>query len=696
MTERLLTLVLALAMAVVAGDVQAKSHDDYYLKKAYEVLDSDREDAEREALHLIELQLEETPKNSEAYMLRARIYLEREDGAQALADINQAIRNYNHKSDKSLTESSLYMYRSAAYVRLTETDKALSDISKAIDLARKDDPDIVLELLLERADQYYGINEYAQSDADYMEVLAMAETECRAMLGHARNCLALERYDEALEQLNRCAKLSPEYTHIYRFRYQIYDKLGETRKAIDDFLAYCAMSHNPQIDDDCMLALFGKNWNYAIAGIKAQILQNNNYECFWRWILATVYEKRYDYEQALEQYDLIEEKLGEDEDLCLYRADCYDELGDTRMAVAEMTRCMELDDDEDPKTLAYYYIKRGDYYRRGGMYPEAIADESKAIEYDPKRVFSYYMRGWCYELSGDDQKALADYNLGIDIDEDYPYIFLMRGEMYLKLGDEAKACKDFESVIDKDTIPEDGSCRMYALAFLGREDEAVQWMDSIIAADPDNASLFYDKACLNARMGKVEEGLAALRKAFELGYRCFAHIEHDDDMDPLRDTPEYNALINEYLDKMIQYESRVLTPEAEGAESAEIVMKHLSDGHYELPCSINGLTLNFVFDTGADNVCISSLEANFMLKNNYLSYSDIMRKTRYMTADGSIGEGTVVRLRNVEVGGVILKNIEATVMKDQSAPLLLGQTVLEHFGTITIDNTNSKLFIHRK
>lgn len=237
---------------------------------------------------------------------------------------------------------------------------------------------------------------------------------------------------------------------------------------------------------------------------------------------------------------------------------------------------------------------------------------------------------------------------------------------------------------------------MYALAFLGREDEAVQWMDSIISADPDNAGGYYDKACLNARMGRVEEGLAALRKAFELGYRCFAHIEHDDDMDPLRDTPEYNALINEYLDKMIQYESRVLTPMAEGAESAEIVMKHLPDGHYELPCSINGLTLNFVFDTGADDVCISSLEANFMLKNNYLSYSDIMRKTRFMTADGSIGEGTVVRLRDVEVGGVILKNIEATVMKDQSAPLLLGQTVLEHFGTITIDNTNSKLFIHRK
>lgn len=696
MTERLLTLVLALTMAVGAGKVQAKSHDDYYLKKAYEVLDGDREDAGVEALRLIELQLEETPKNSEAYMLRAKIYLRRENGAQALADINQAIRNYSRKCGPELLESTLYIFRAYAYKLLDESDKAISDIDKAIELARKDNPDEVAGLIAGRANQYYGIGEYAMSDADYMAVLAMDETDCDAMVGHARNCLALEQYDEALEQLNRCAKLSPEYGDIYSFRCMVYDKLGDTRKAIDDFLAYCAISDNPRINDDYMLELFGKNWNYAIAGIKAQILQDSDDELFWRMILTSVYEKKYDYALALEQYDLIEDKFGEDERLCLYRADCYDDLGDTRMAVAEITRCMELDDDKDPETLAYYYIKRGDYYRRGGMYPEAIADESKAIEYDPKSVFPYYLRGWCYELSGDDQKALADYNLGIDIDEDYPYIFLMRGEMYRKLGDEAKACKDFEAVIAKDTIPEDGSCRMYALAFLGREDEAVQWMDSIISADPDNASLFYDKACLNARMCRVEEGLAALRRAFELGFRSFAHIEHDDDMDPLRDTPEYNALINEYLDKMIQYESRVLTPMAEGAESAEIVMKHLPDGHYELPCSINGLTLNFVFDTGADDVCISSLEANFMLKNNYLSYSDIMRKTRFMTADGSIGEGTVVRLRDVEVGGVILKNIEATVIKNQSAPLLLGQIVLEHFGTITIDNTNSKLIIHRK
>jgi aspartyl protease family protein len=41
----------------------------------------------------------------------------------------------------------------------------------------------------------------------------------------------------------------------------------------------------------------------------------------------------------------------------------------------------------------------------------------------------------------------------------------------------------------------------------------------------------------------------------------------------------------------------------------------------------------------------------------------------------------------------VLRNVDASVVHNQQAPLLLGQSVLERFGTITIDNINSKLII---
>jgi predicted aspartyl protease len=83
---------------------------------------------------------------------------------------------------------------------------------------------------------------------------------------------------------------------------------------------------------------------------------------------------------------------------------------------------------------------------------------------------------------------------------------------------------------------------------------------------------------------------------------------------------------------------------------------------------------------------MSAVEATFMLKNDYLSPNDISGKQRYMTADGELSEGTVINLRKVDFGGLTLSNIKASVTKNQNAPLLLGQSVLNRLGKIEIDN----------
>ena len=103
--------------------------------------------------------------------------------------------------------------------------------------------------------------------------------------------------------------------------------------------------------------------------------------------------------------------------------------------------------------------------------------------------------------------------------------------------------------------------------------------------------------------------------------------------------------------------------------------------------------MKFVFDTGASAVTFQSVEATFMLKNGYLTTDDIKGKQHFSTATGDIHEGTIIRLREIKIGEAILKNVDATVIANQQAPLLLGQSVLERFGTITIDNINSKLII---
>lgn len=126
-----------------------------------------------------------------------------------------------------------------------------------------------------------------------------------------------------------------------------------------------------------------------------------------------------------------------------------------------------------------------------------------------------------------------------------------------------------------------------------------------------------------------------------------------------------------------------------------IKLKKELSGIYTVPCKVNGLSLKFIFDTGASSVSISKSEAIFMLKNGYLSQNDIIGSQQFQTASGDILEGTRIIIRKIEVGGLVLRNVEASVVHSDNAPLLLGQSVLSRLGKIQIDYNNSTLTIIR-
>ena len=329
------------------------------------------------------------------------------------------------------------------------------------------------------------------------------------------------------------------------------------------------------------------------------------------------------------------------------------------------------------------------------MYKEAIADYQTSMENDPSNGYEYYAIGWSYELQGNKDKAMEYYNQGIDLDKTYAYLFVSRGDLLKERGDIEGATADYKKVLELDNDPDDGSCRQYALLGLGRDNEALEWMEKIIENNPNDDGVYYDKACLLARMGQAEDAIKALEEAFKKGFRRFAHLEHDNDMDSLRNLAEYKALIREYKDMPVeeQNDEPEITIETAEALISEIQMKKMPGGTYEVPCTINGLPLKFIFDTGASDVTLSSVEANFMLKNDYFSERDFKGSRRYITADGTIANGAIVRIKEVKVGDVTLKNIEASVVNSQKAPLLLGQSVLDRFGTITIDNEKSIMTI---
>ena len=626
----LLTVTLLTVLSVNAYAQKNKTDNDYNLKKAYEVLQEENDEAK--GLELVNKQLRETPDNVESLLLRVRLLRRKNEFGQALQDINLALK-VNKPKKTEVQNSTLHWWKAYIYEDMGDKVNAAASFKTACELARKDDKENLQSISFDYAQSLYDLGDYAGADAIYRKMLALDEADQAAMAGLARNMIEREQYSEAIDKV--------------------------------------------------ML----KRLNYAEASIKTRIKKTEN-RFQWMAFLCQFYETSHQYAEAVRTYDEFEAEFGHYDEINVYRSDCYSELGLNELAIADISKAMEKDPDWQ------LYVRRGDYYRLNGDLDLAIADFNAAVEDAPKEGYCYYRRGWTYEMQGERKKAMEDYNMGLEMTQDYPYLYLMRGELLLLEGKKTEADADFEMVIQKDTIADNGSCRQYALYFLGRDNEAEEWMNKIIEEDPGNYGNYYDQACLYSRMGRLEESIAALRKSFEKGYRSFSHIRLDDDLDAVRDLPEFKALMEEYEAKHTEYlkQFELSMPEKEETVT-EIAVKRNPGGTFEIPCDINGLALQMVFDTGASDVTISSVEADFMFKNGYLSEKDIKGKTYYQIANGQISEGTTITLREVKIGDAVLHNVDASVVKSQMAPLLLGQSAMERFGAITIDNQNNKLII---
>lgn len=118
-------------------------------------------------------------------------------------------------------------------------------------------------------------------------------------------------------------------------------------------------------------------------------------------------------------------------------------------------------------------------------------------------------------------------------------------------------------------------------------------------------------------------------------------------------------------------------------------------GVYTMPCLVNGLKLNFIFDTGASDVSISLTEALFMFKNGYLTEIDITGTEYYSIANGDIAEGTTILLKEVDIEGLKLHNVKASIVHNLDAPLLLGQSALRKLGRIEFNYANNTLYIYK-
>lgn len=630
----------------------------------------------------LEKEIETNPKNGLAYVWLAVVYGDHNENGEGLNQVNKGLALLP-KKDKD-NQAFAYYVRGRIYYQMEDTSKAVDDYSKAVKLQPQTD-----SYLRERAIVYRERKQYALSDADFKKMIEVNPGSFKGYMGLGINASKQKKWQEAIDQYDYVCKLTSSYADVYAYRAEAYRNMGKYNEATDDLISSLKIGYSQSSFDECG-KYKGKALTVLLTKLRIQSAKNPNEES-WHQYLATAYENSYQYKNAIES--LRKAQDAEERAATLVSLSrVYSESGLYTKAMEAAERAIELDsfyrDSVSPKL---------DVYIRQQKFDKALTEQDTLIAKNPTSADLYNRRAQVKSRKGDYAGALEDIRTSLILKNKSVFAQYELGYCLEKTSQAQDAREAFETALKQAQQDDNRSPVVaYVYAHLGREEEAFALIDSLI--DINDASLA-DKACIYCIFGNNAKALETLKQDFEAGDRDFGMIETDPDLIPLHNTDAYKNLLKEYKAKLKVELADEYKKEADEKNAKEVVSYvpfTRESGVCKVKCAINGLDLHFIFDTGASSVTMSMVEATFMMKNGYLNEKDAVGSQRFMDANGDVSEGTVINLRNVTFGGLNLTNVKATVVRNQQAPLLLGQTVLSRLGKIEIDNTDKKLKITHK
>lgn len=651
--------------------------DTYNMSRAYE---EGNKGNYTEAVEFFDKELKDHPKNGYAHLGKAAIFFDQKHYDDAMESADKAVR-FIPKKDKAMM-SRARLLKGETLLAATDTVSALVEMAEAIRIEPQ-----FSDAYEKRGQLYYEQRKYDLSDVDYKKLIELNPADLMGHMGLGRNYNAKGQYDEAIKLYDKVVGMYPDYSSAYSFRAESYLAKEEYLKAIDD------VCRALEIDSDNkafnLLFQFPKEQVELVATKLKGLSAKDPHTGEYYYYTGLLYEHHRMYDKSNEAL-----KKGYDIDarpiFIQQMAQNCQNTGNYTAAIAYIDEAQQ----QMPDDIDLIHMK-ADMLGESGDIDGAIVEWSRYIESAPDYFGGYYRRGWFKDISMQTDAAIEDYKMALMLQPDYAYAHFGLADMLMRKGEVEKAKEEYCKVIELDTIPNGDACAMYALLALDRKDEAIAFMTKVLENDSTDRGSYYDAACLYTRIGDLQTAMSHLKKALDLGFRRFYHIRHDDDLEPLRKLPEFEEMMSKYENEYEIHENVADIGESNDITVADIVEIPFTPagGCASVKCSINELPLSFIFDTGASIVSMSQTEANFMMKNGYLTAKDVIGKGRFTNAEGDVNEGTIINLREVNFGGLKLTDVKASVVKNQKAPLLLGQSVLGRLGSIEIDNTNKRLII---
>lgn len=674
--KRIVSLLLLAVCATFVCAKEPQRPTSYNYQRGVEAVNNDQDE---EAEKYLNQELADNPKNGYAYAWLAGIELRKDEIGSAISMLNNSIK-YIPKADK--------YYHAWANKTLSGIYYDLNDTIKCIDYATravKSEPKNI-EWWRFRGVLYLEFEQYDNAIADFDEMIRLNPNAENGYMWKGKTYYQLKQYDKAIKQYQYAGKLATR-SYIYSNLAESQIQLQYYEEAADNIIKAFKEEHFEDLATDLLANANEELTAELMPRLNVQINANPN-SLEWYMYKLYLYRANKNYEQAILCTEKIKE-LDADPYFDAILSSLYRNMGDfaTALHYAQVAYAADTTETDYMEQLTNVYSDLDSLEQCLQIYDSYIAQY-------PESEAAYHMRAQTHFLASNYTSAIDDYTTTITLDTKDTYARYMRGRAHYIMGDTLKANKDFQRVVD-DT--NDAIETAFALIFLGSHEEARHLADSILIADSVEHSERYNIACCYSMLGEIELAFAALEDELKDGYVQFNHIRRDVDLIPLHGE-RLDSLLSIYETK-VQERIRTFKGEecVDATEEKVVEIPFIKTGGVtKVDCTINNLPLNFIFDTGASEVTISQVEANFMYKNGYLDSRDIVGKKTYQVATGAIAVGTTIILKQIEFGGLILRDVRASVVETQNAPLLLGQTVLQRLGKIEIDNSQRILKITTK
>ncbi|MCB0833345.1 MAG: protein kinase [Bacteroidetes bacterium] len=182
---------------------------------------------------------------------------------------------------------------------------------------------------------------------------------------------------------------------------------------------------------------------------------------------------------------------------------------------------------------------------------EAEAAARKAIDLGPNIFTGYWVLARICHVLNRDLESVSLLKKTIELNPDFHTAYGELRMAYERLGEKENMEAIIQTMLEVFPVylskhPDDARSHVHyaiQLATHGKTDEALEQTKKAIELSPDDPLMFYNAACVYARLGQKESAVETLRKSVVAGLEDYEWIKTDPDFDSIRNEPGYIELM---------------------------------------------------------------------------------------------------------------------------------------------------------